>query len=453
MRAIERPSFAAKSGQMAVIPSIFRDRERCVDDPAEVLARPAAPVRRQRLRRAHLRNRLVPAPPARRSARRPSRSASCSARSWAACASAASCCRASDRARPASAARLRAARAGHRRSSACSCCSACRSSAASTRRGPAPGVAGISAARRRRRHLPAAADAADGRDAAGDRALGRGDAGRRLVARLLLRRQHRRRAWSAACSPGFYLLRVYDMAIATLRRGGAQRRRRARSRLLIARATPARVTTRASTTPRRRRRRGCDWAVYVAIALSGLTALGAEVIWTRLLSLLFGATRLHVLADPRRLPRRPRHRQQRSGRRIGARRERPRVALGWCQLLLVRRDRVGGVHADASRCRTGRSTRRSRPTPWFNFQLDLVRCLWVGAAGARSSGARAFRWRWRRSRRAARIRRGWSAASTRPTPSARSSGSLAASLVLVVVDRQPARAAGADRRRRRCRGC
>jgi spermidine synthase len=30
--------------------------------------------------------------------------------------------------------------------------------------------------------------------------------------------------------------------------------------------------------------------VYVAIALSGLTALGAEVVWTRLLSLLFGAT-------------------------------------------------------------------------------------------------------------------------------------------------------------------
>src|SRR5258705_452212 len=30
--------------------------------------------------------------------------------------------------------------------------------------------------------------------------------------------------------------------------------------------------------------------VYVAIALSGMTALGAEVIWTRLLSLLFGAT-------------------------------------------------------------------------------------------------------------------------------------------------------------------
>ena len=31
-------------------------------------------------------------------------------------------------------------------------------------------------------------------------------------------------------------------------------------------------------------------AVYVAIALSGLTALGAEVVWTRLLSLMLGAS-------------------------------------------------------------------------------------------------------------------------------------------------------------------
>ena len=55
------------------------------------------------------------------------------------------------------------------------------------------GVVGLSAARRGRGHLPAAADDADGRDAAGDRAVGRSDAGRRRVARILLRRQHRRR--------------------------------------------------------------------------------------------------------------------------------------------------------------------------------------------------------------------------------------------------------------------
>src|SRR6185503_6498524 len=30
--------------------------------------------------------------------------------------------------------------------------------------------------------------------------------------------------------------------------------------------------------------------VYIAIALSGLTALGSEVVWTRVLSLIFGAT-------------------------------------------------------------------------------------------------------------------------------------------------------------------
>src|SRR5204862_3984784 len=32
------------------------------------------------------------------------------------------------------------------------------------------------------------------------------------------------------------------------------------------------------------------WPVYVTIAISGATALGAEVIWTRLLGLMLGAT-------------------------------------------------------------------------------------------------------------------------------------------------------------------
>ena len=58
------------------------------------------------------------------------------------------------------------------------------------------------AARRGGEHLPAAADAAHGRDAAGDVALGRVHARRGLVAGLLLRRQHRRRACSGACWPG-----------------------------------------------------------------------------------------------------------------------------------------------------------------------------------------------------------------------------------------------------------
>ena len=36
--------------------------------------------------------------------------------------------------------------------------------------------------------------------------------------------------------------------------------------------------------------KGAGVTVLVAIAISGLTALGAEVVWTRLLSLLLGAT-------------------------------------------------------------------------------------------------------------------------------------------------------------------
>ena len=44
-----------------------------------------------------------------------------------------------------------------------------------------------------RRRLPAAADRFDGRDAAGDCALGRDHAARHFVARIFLRRQHRRR--------------------------------------------------------------------------------------------------------------------------------------------------------------------------------------------------------------------------------------------------------------------
>src|SRR5205823_4853719 len=33
-----------------------------------------------------------------------------------------------------------------------------------------------------------------------------------------------------------------------------------------------------------------EWPIYIAVALSGMSALGAEVVWTRLLSLLLGAT-------------------------------------------------------------------------------------------------------------------------------------------------------------------
>ena len=113
-------------------------------------------------------------------------------------------------------------------------------------------------------HLSAAADAADGRDAAGDRPLGGDDAAGRLVARILLRRQHRRRGASAACSPVSICCACTTSAVATYvavalnvagRRVGsllADTRRRRR--------TSARAAAGIDVS-----RRPAPWAVYVAI--------------------------------------------------------------------------------------------------------------------------------------------------------------------------------------------
>src|SRR5881296_105616 len=84
---------------------------------------------------------------------------------------------------------------------------------------------------------------------------------------------------------GFYLLRVHDSMIATFV-AVAINVAVASLSLAMAKQTqyePA-VQTELATAPRGAK------AVYVSIALSGMTALAAEVIWTRILSLLFGAT-------------------------------------------------------------------------------------------------------------------------------------------------------------------
>jgi spermidine synthase len=127
------------------------------------------------------------------------------------------------------------------------------------------------------------------------------------------------------------------------------------------------------------------WTVYVAIALSGLTALGAEVIWTRILSLLFGATVytfsliLAVFLVGLGI-----------GSTIGSIVARdsaaPRVALGWCQMLIC-----------AAMAWAAYMLTESLPywpinpsistAPWFTLQLDLVRCLWVVLPGAILWGA------------------------------------------------------------------
>ena len=180
---------------------------------------------------------------------------------------------------------------------------------------------------------------------------------------------------------GFYLLRVFDMAVATYV-AVALNVLVSVIGLLIATRTAYAPAARASGVAVRAAGAG---GVYVAIAISGFTALGAQVVWTRLLSLLFGATVytfsliLGVFLFGLGI-----------GSTIGAALARnspqPRVALGWCQMLLC-----GALGWAALMLTSSLPYWPINPSissePWFNFQLDLVRCAWVVLPGAILWGA------------------------------------------------------------------
>ncbi|HXG54948.1 MAG TPA: fused MFS/spermidine synthase [Vicinamibacterales bacterium] len=183
---------------------------------------------------------------------------------------------------------------------------------------------------------------------------------------------------------GFYLLRVHDMAIATYA-AVVLNVLVAVVALVLARSTPYEMDPDAAARPthgptdlRTQGPSGGAWAVYTAIALSGFTALGSEVLWTRTLSLLFGATTytfslilavfLFGLGIGSSI-----------GSAMAGRIERPRLALGWCQMLLC-----------AAMAWTSYMLTRSLPywpinpsinsSPegiWYTFQLDVVRALWA----------------------------------------------------------------------------
>ncbi len=115
--------------------------------------------------------------------------------------------------------------------------------------------------------------------------------------------------------------------------------------------------------------------VYLAIALSGMCALGAEVVWTRLLSLLLGATTytfsiiLAVVLIGLGIG-------SAAGAALVRGVRRPRVALGAAQLLLP-----------VAIAWTAGMLTRSLPywpinpslsqSVWVDFQMDFVRCLWA----------------------------------------------------------------------------
>lgn len=127
---------------------------------------------------------------------------------------------------------------------------------------------------------------------------------------------------------GFYLLRVYDIEIASFVAVGLN---------LIVAATALTLSHQAIYQKSESKHHFYiikeDWSVYLTAMLSGATALAAEVLWTRHLSLFIGATVygfaliLSVFLIGLGLG-------STFGSRLSLRVKEPKIALGMCQLLL-----------------------------------------------------------------------------------------------------------------------
>ena len=168
---------------------------------------------------------------------------------------------------------------------------------------------------------------------------------------------------------GFYFLRVYDMptttvvAVAINATVALVSYRLAKKTAYTAAAATAGAESQGSR------------AVYVAIGLSGLCALGAEVIWTRLLSLMLGATVytfsiiLAVFLTGLGIG-------SAAGSQLSRSKISARAALGVCQLLLA-----AGVAWSAYALAEAIPGWPINPllsrAPRFTFELDLMRCVFV----------------------------------------------------------------------------
>jgi spermidine synthase len=186
---------------------------------------------------------------------------------------------------------------------------------------------------------------------------------------------------------GFYLLREFDMAVGTYVAAGVNVAVALLS-LTIAvntiHASPDREKN-VATTQSVFARPLSAILIYLAIAFSGFSALGAEVVWTRLLSLLLGGTvytfsiilavfLLGLWAGSS------------AGSFIARQVVNARMALAGCQIFLA-----------LAIVWTGYTLSHSLPywpidpflslDPWFNFEIDFVRCVWAIFPGTLLWGA------------------------------------------------------------------
>jgi spermidine synthase len=179
---------------------------------------------------------------------------------------------------------------------------------------------------------------------------------------------------------GFYLLRIYDVTVATLVAVAINA-----TVALIALLLSRQSTHFAESAPERPLVNPATRPVYATIALSGLTALGAEVIWTRLLSLHFGGT-VYAFALILAVFLLGLGIGSTVGAAVARRAASPQRLLGWCQLLLCAA--IAWAAYNLSRTSTYWAIDPSvLASPWITFQLDFARCLGVVLPGALLWGA------------------------------------------------------------------
>ena len=178
-------------------------------------------------------------------------------------------------------------------------------------------------------------------------------------------------AVSGCILAGFYLLRVYDLAAATFAAAGLNAMV-ALASLLIASRSSYRTHERESQPEKPALG---PWPVYASIALSGACALGAEVVWTRLLGLLLGAT-VYTFSIILAVFLVGLGMGSSAGSLLARQLTKPRLALGCCQMLLA-----GAVAWTAYMLADSLPYWPVNPLlstdAWFTFQVDLVRCLWA----------------------------------------------------------------------------
>lgn len=183
---------------------------------------------------------------------------------------------------------------------------------------------------------------------------------------------------------GFYLLRVYDMGVATYVAVALNLGVGLLALLLASRAVYE-PTEEATDVPAVERAEGST-VVYIAIAISGVTALASQVVWVRLLSLLFGATTytfsliLGVFLFGLGIG-------SSMGAAIARGTRRPRVVFGWFQMAICLAIAWAAVMLSDSLPYWPINPSITQSSIWYNYQLDIVRCLWVVLPGAILWGA------------------------------------------------------------------